>query len=116
MVCALAVLDATTAVVVIANQELTTLKSASRLAGLLRQQCGSDRVKLAISRHDTESDIQTSDVERVLGGRISYTFPSDYRTAVAALNRGEPLVVTGTGRLAGSFDAAARDLAGVGPE
>ena len=110
------VLDAATAVVVIANQELTTLKSASRLASLLRQRCGTDRVKLAICRHDAESEIQTSDVERVLGGRISYTFPSDYRTAVAALNRGEPLAVSATGRLAGSFDTAARDLAGVGPE
>lgn len=109
------VLDATTAVVVIVNQELTTLKSASRLAGQLRQRCGADRVKLAICRHDAESEIKTSDVERVLGGRISYTFPSDYRTAVAAVNRGEPLVVGAASKLAASFDSAARDLSGVQP-
>ena len=107
------VLDVATAVLVIANQELTTLKSASRLAGVLRQRCGNGRVKLAISRHDAESEIQAKDVERVLGGRIDYTFPSDYRAAVSALNRGQPLVGSATGHLTTSFEAAARELAGV---
>jgi len=110
------VLDVATAVLVIANQELTTLKSSSRLAGVLRQRCGTERVKLAISRHDTESEIQAKDVERVLGGRIDYTFPSDYRAAVGALNRGQPLVGNVSGRLTTSFEVAARQLAGVAAE
>lgn len=108
------VLDLAAAVVVVVNQELTTLKSSSRLAGVLRQRCGTDRVKLAVCRHDVESEIQARDVERVLGGRITLTFPSDYRAAVGALNRGEPLVVGTSGKLASSFEAAARDLAGLG--
>lgn len=109
------VLTVASAVVIVANQELTTLKSASRLAGVLRQQCGADRVKLAICRHDAEAEIQMRDVERVLGGRITFTFPSDYRAAVGALNRGEPLVVSTSGKLAASFEPAARQLAGLGP-
>ena len=85
-------LDVVSTVLVVANQELPTLRSASRLAALLRQRCGTQRVKLAISRFDGESEISHKDVERVLGGAINYTFPSDYRVAVGALNKGEPLV------------------------
>ena len=50
--------------------------------------CGSaaatERVKVAISRFDPQSDISSADVERVLGGPVNYVFPSDYRAAVAA--------------------------------
>jgi len=108
-------LDATTAVLVVANQELATLRSASRLAATLRQRCGTHRVKLAINRFDTESEIGRKDVERVMGGPIAHTFPSDYRAAVNALNKGEPLVLQAPTRLASAFDDAARELAGLGP-
>ena len=106
-------LDVASSVLVVANQELATLRSASRLAALLRQRCGATRVKLAINRFDNDSEIGRKDVERVLGGAIAYTFPSDYRAAVAALNKGEPLVNSNQGRLPASFDDAARDLAGL---
>jgi Flp pilus assembly CpaE family ATPase len=77
--------------------------------------CGTDRVKLALSRFDPLSDIRQADVERVLGGPVKYVFPSDYRTAVAALNRGEPLLLQHDGRLAESFEEFARDVAGLPP-
>jgi pilus assembly protein CpaE len=113
-----AVLDAlevSSSVLVVANQELATLRSASRLAALLRQRCGPTRVKLALNRFDADSEIGRKDVERVLGGTVAYSFPSDYRTAVAALNKGEPVVNGQQGRLPSSFDEAARDLAGLQP-
>lgn len=106
-------LDVASTIVIVANQELPTLRSASRLAALLRQRCGTQRVKLAINRFDVESEIGRKDVERVLGGIINFTFPSDYRAAVAALNKGEPLVASPHGRLSASFDEAARELAGL---
>ena len=106
-------IDAAATIVVVANQELTTLRGASRIASNLRLRCGPDRVKLALSRFDPQSDISQADVERVLGGSVKYVFPSDYRTAVAALNRGEPLVMQQQGRLADAFEEFARDLAGL---
>ncbi len=56
-------------------------------------------MKLAINRFDADSEIGRKDVERVLGGTVAYTFPSDYRAAVAALNKGEPVVNGQQGRL-----------------
>jgi pilus assembly protein CpaE len=106
-------LDQVTSVVVVANQEVTTLLGASRLAAILRQRCGQGRVKLAISRYDAQSEIERKDVERVLGGSVNYTLPSDYRVAVTALNKGEPLVISGSSRLASAIDEVGRDLAGI---
>lgn len=106
-------LDAASTVLIVANQELPTLRSASRLAILLRQRCGASRIKLAISRFDSESEIGRKDVERVLGGAVGFTFPSDYRVAVTALNKGEPLVIGPQNQLATSFEDAARKLAGL---
>jgi septum formation inhibitor-activating ATPase MinD len=39
--------------------------------------------------------------------------PSDYRVAVTALNKGEPLVISGSSRLASAIDEVGRDLAGI---
>lgn len=108
-------LDGTTAVLVVANQELATLRSSSRLAAALRQRCGAHRVRLALNRYDSDSEIGRKDVERVLGGPVAYTLPSDYRAAVAALNKGEPLFLQDHTRLTAGFDDVARDLAGLGP-
>jgi pilus assembly protein CpaE len=104
-------LDAATSVIVIANQELATLRNATRIAAALRQRCGPNRVRLALSRLDPAADISQQDVERVLGGPVKYTFPSDYRTSLGALNRGEPLILQNHSNLASSFEDFARDVA-----
>lgn len=108
-------LDATTTVLVVANQELATLRSASRLAATTRQRCGEQRVRLVINRFDPESDIGRKDVEKVMGGAIAHTLPSDYRASVTALNKGEPLTMHNHSRLAQAFEDMARDIAGLGP-
>ena len=77
----------------------------------MSQRCGANRVKLAISRLDPSADISRQDVERVLGGPVKYTFPSDYRTSLGALNRGEPLILQNHSSLAFSFEEFARDVA-----
>jgi Flp pilus assembly CpaE family ATPase len=106
-------LDAATQIVVLANQELTTVRSASRIVSMLRQRCGSERVKLAMSRLDPRAEIGQADVERVLGGSVQYVFPNDYRAAAGAITRGEPLILQNHSRLASSLEEAAQDLGGL---
>jgi pilus assembly protein CpaE len=103
-------LESVSSLVVVANQELATLRNASRMATALRQRYGKAKVRLAMSRFDPHADIGRDDVERVLGGAVKYLFPSDYRASVGALNRGEPLILQNHSRLAGSFEDFARDL------
>jgi pilus assembly protein CpaE len=106
-------IDAASQIVVLANQELTTLRTASRLLTGLRQRCGHERVKLGITRLDLKSEIGQSDVERVLGSPVKFVFPNDYQTSLSAITRGEPLILQNHSRLASSFELVARELGGL---
>jgi pilus assembly protein CpaE len=111
-----AVLDAlegVTTVLIVANQELATVRNAGRMAATLRQRYGTDRVKLIVARHDRQAEIGVDDVGRVVGLPVSYIVPSDYRLALQALNRGRPLALDKEGKLTSVFQGIAYDLAGV---
>jgi pilus assembly protein CpaE len=106
-------LDPVSKILVVANQELATVRGASRMAATLNQRYGRDRVVMAVSRYDPNSGIGQEDIERVVGSKIKYLLPSDYRVALEALNTGRPLVVGNQTRLAGSLKVLAHELAGL---
>jgi pilus assembly protein CpaE len=106
-------LDAAGAIVVIANQEVATVRSASRMAAALQQRYGHDRVTVAMTRYDDNADIGRQDVERVVGQRVRHVFPNNYPMAVASLNKGRPLVLDNHTKLASAFTSFARTLANI---
>jgi pilus assembly protein CpaE len=105
-------LDAASQVVVVANQELATVRSAARMATALRQRYGRERVPVVVSRFDQVAEIGRKDIERVIGGPIADVFPSNYRHAIEALNHGRPLVLDNQNKLAAAYTAFARGLIG----
>jgi pilus assembly protein CpaE len=109
-------LDLATRIVVVANQELATVRSASRMAAALRQRYGKGRVAVVVSRYDQEAEIGRKDIERVVGGPIADVFPSNYRLALDALNCGRPLVLDNHNKLASSYASFARSLIVNSPE
>lgn len=96
-------LDQVTVIFVVANQELATVKSGGRMASTLRQRFGREKVKVVLSRSDRQADIGLKDVERAVGAEVTFSFPSDYRAALHALNKGRPLVLDGDGDLSQAF-------------
>ena len=111
-----AVLDALEGVkqvVIVANQELATVRSASRMAATLRQRHGKDKLTVVMSRPDRLAEIGHEDVERAVGVKVKHTFPSDYRRALEALNKGRPLALDSHNELSGSLERLARSLAGL---
>jgi len=108
-------LAAVKTIVVVANQELATVKSAGRIAAMLRQRYGKDRVRVVVSRHDPRADIDEGDIQRAVGGPVEHLFPNDYRVAVEAMNTGVPIVLGNHSRLSASYVAFARQLAGLDP-
>jgi pilus assembly protein CpaE len=109
-------LDAASSIVVVANQELATVRSASRIAAALRQRYGKERIRIVVSRFDKHSDITQTDVERVIGAKVGHLVPSDYRLALQALNSGRPLALDNHNKLAASYRDLAYDLAGIAKE
>ena len=105
-------LEVASTVVVVTSQELPSLRSAGRLAHMLRTRYGAARVRAVMNRFDRQSEIAHSDVERVIGDSVKHVIPSDYRMALQALNMGRPVALE-TGVLADSFRRLAGDLGGI---
>jgi pilus assembly protein CpaE len=106
-------LDAVKKFVVIVNQELATVRGASRMAATLNQRYAKERVVLAVSRYDPQAGIGQDDIERVVGWKVRHLLPSDYRVALEALNTGRPIVMSNQTDLSSALKAMARELAEV---
>lgn len=106
-------LDTVTTIVVVANQELATVRNAGRMASALRARYKKAKVMTVINRTDRRSEIGQQDIERAVGSTIAHQFPSDYRRALHAMNQGRPLVLDNHNDLSASFTALAQELAGV---
>ena len=104
------------AVYIVANQELATVRSATRVAGMLRERYGRDKVGVVLTRSDRQADIGHADVEKAIGLPVAHTFPSDYRIALQALNKGRPLALDNHNDLSASFKQFAYQLAGQRPD
>jgi pilus assembly protein CpaE len=108
-------LDQLSTIYIVANQELATVKSASRMAAMLRDRYGRDKVGLVLSRSDRDADISQADVEKATGCSVAHTFPSNYRVALQALNKGRPVALDNHNDLSASFKRFAYHIAGVRP-
>jgi pilus assembly protein CpaE len=109
-------LDAASRLVVIANQELATVRNAGRMAAALKARYPKATVTTIINRMDRRSEIGHQDVEKAVGGTIVHQFPSDYRRALTAMHKGRPLALDNHNDLSASFMSLARELAGVAPK
>ena len=109
-------LDVVTNVVVVTSQEIASLRNAANMAETLRNRYGAGRVKVAINRFHRESVIAHADIERAVGGSVEHLIPSDYRSAIEALNAGRPLAMDRESKLGLAFQRFAKDLAGVAKE
>jgi pilus assembly protein CpaE len=110
---ALESLETASAIVIVANQELATVRNAGRMAAALRSRYGKDRVRVVLTRYDKQAEIGQEDVERVVGSPVKHVVPSDYRLALQALNKGRPLALDPGSRLADAFREVAGDLGNV---
>jgi pilus assembly protein CpaE len=109
-------LDQAATIVVVANQELATVTNAGRMSAALRSRYRKAKVMTVINRSDRRSEIGSQDIERAVGGAISFQVPSDYRRALHAIHKGRPLALDNHNELSASFKALAQELAGVKPE
>ena len=109
-------LDRVTNLVVVANQELATVRNAGRMAAALRSRYPNTKVSTVINRRDDKAEIGQRDVEKAVGGSIAHQFPSDYRRALMAMHKGRPLALDNHNPLSASLTALARELAGVEKE
>lgn len=70
-------------------------KNAERFVGAMRRMgIEANKIKIVVNRYVKKgSDIEPEEVERALGLKVSWTVPNDFKTAISAINFGEPLVI-----------------------
>jgi pilus assembly protein CpaE len=100
-------------VLLVANQELSSVRSASRLSTALQQRYGREHVHLVVNRFDERAEISVEDVERVTGLKVRHTFPNNYASALACQTAGRPLVMHSNSKLATTLASFTRTLAGI---
>jgi pilus assembly protein CpaE len=111
-----AVLDALEAagtIVLVINQELSTVRSAARLSSTLQQRYGRDRLQLIVNRFDERAEITQRDVERVTGLAVKHMLPNQYVAVAGSQSAGRPLVLEPGSKLGGSLKAFTRVIAGL---
>ena len=92
-------LDLATAIVVVTEQEIASLRNAAQMTETLRKRYGTAKVRVVVNRFSSNKVVELDDIERTIGSHVAHVVPSDYPVALEALNTGRPIVLGG-GRLA----------------
>jgi pilus assembly protein CpaE len=81
--------------VVVMQLNVPSAKNAERFVGALRRMgIESSKMKVVVNRYVKKGwDIDPEEVERALGLKISWMVPNDFKTAIEAINFGEPVVI-----------------------
>ena len=80
---------------VVMQLNVPSAKNAERYVGSMRRMgIEASRIKLLANRYVKKGcDVEPGEVERALGLQIEWLVPNDYKTAIGAINYGEPAVV-----------------------
>jgi pilus assembly protein CpaE len=81
--------------VIVMQLNVPSAKNAERFVGCLRRMgIESSKMKIVVNRYVKKGwDIDPAEVERALGLKISWLVPNDFKTAIEAINFGEPCVI-----------------------
>jgi pilus assembly protein CpaE len=82
--------------VIVMQLNVPSAKNAERFVGAMRRMgIESSKIKIVVNRFVKKGwDIDPQEVERALGLKISWLIPNDFKTAIAAINYGEPFVIS----------------------
>jgi pilus assembly protein CpaE len=81
--------------VIVMQLNVPSAKNAERFVGALRRMgIESSKIKVVVNRFVKKGwDIEPAEVERALGLKICWAVPNDFKSAIAAINYGEPVVI-----------------------
>ena len=106
---AMEALDRATTILLVTNQDLSSVRAAAATAAALRQRFGSQRLRLVINRYDKRASVSAQDVAMVTREPIAWMVPNDFQVAVEAINAGQPFTLE-DGKLAAAVRQIAAEL------
>lgn len=93
----LTALESSTTILFVAGLDLSILKNAKLSLSVLDSLRQKDKVRILVNRAVEISTVTLADVAKIIGSPVWAKLPSDYNTAVSALNSGVPFVTGAPG-------------------
>ncbi len=90
----LTALDLSHQILLLVSLDLPTIKNVKLGLEVLDSLHLKGKVKLVLNRSSTEIGIKCEDMEESLGLKVAAHIPSDGRTVIASVNKGNPFVIT----------------------
>lgn len=88
----LAAIEASTTLLFVTGLDISILKNSKLSMSILESLQQKEKIRVIINRAAEINTITVGDVQRIIDAPILAKIPSDYMTAVSALNRGVPFV------------------------
>jgi pilus assembly protein CpaE len=110
----LTVLDAADRILLVTELSVASLRSTQRTLGLCRRLGYSDnKLCVIVNRYQSGDVLPLKDAEELLGWKIFWQLPNDYRLSSAALTRGVPVAIEDPGsKLSRSYTDLATKIGG----
>jgi pilus assembly protein CpaE len=108
-------MSAADTLLLVANPTLPCVVNMGRLIDAFQSLgCpGGDSIGIVFNRHDRDAGISLAQAEQTLRKKVSWLIPNDYKTAISAINNGQPLcAVARTSELHARIDRMAAEIAG----
>ena len=90
----LTAIEAASTVFMMTGMDISTLKNSKLALSVLESLKQNSKVRVVVNRASESTNITLEDVSAVVEAPLAAFIPNDYNTAVSALNRGEPFVLS----------------------
>jgi len=103
--------DLSNAVLLVAQADVVSLWSASRIRGFLEEGAGHDRVRLVLNRYKKIPGFTDEDVEKATNCKLLWKLPNNYQSIAPAIDKGAPVALQESLDVGRSFRSLAAALA-----
>lgn len=103
--------DLSNAVLVVAQTDVVSLWSASRIHSFLEEGTGRNRIRMVMNRYKKIPGFTDEDVEQATSCKVLWKVPNDFQSVAPAIDQGSPIVLQAGQEVGRSYRAFADALA-----
>jgi Flp pilus assembly CpaE family ATPase len=104
--------DLSNAVLLVAQTDVVSLWSASRIHKFLQETAGRDRLRIVLNRYKKIPGFTDEDVEKATSCKVLWKIPNNYQVIGPAIDKGSPVAMQGNHEVGRSYQGLASELAG----
>jgi len=104
--------DLSNAVLLVAQTDVVSLWSASRIHGFLQEGAGRDRLRIVLNRYKKIPGFTDEDVEKATNCKVLWKVPNNFQVIGPAIDKGSPVATQGNHEVGRSYQGLAAELAG----